>query len=234
MSQPDHLDDPMAFVLAYCREHGLPDEVVLSEPEQRAHARASDARERYKSRRNALESVSAASSAASPAGEGGRGIGVSVDAAKYKTRLRNNRKSAHASKVFREVLRRELSHFCHSACARGALAAEQRLRSVQASLLRERHGRHQCERDLAELRERKLVAASLSPDLVLDPDSVKPEAPPPQTPVLGREMHALHRMHMLQTGGASSSADVHVGDMDLFDGQRQDDEADSGSSEPPG
>lgn len=135
----DESDDPMTFVLAYCRRHGLPDEPTLSDPERAALEKATLARELYKAQRSPPPPVCpptacpppASSAAAQPApsrplsSPSSSPLPVTdtsdrtadgrerLAAAKYKTRLRNNRKSAHAAKVFKQVMKRELSHFLH-------------------------------------------------------------------------------------------------------------------------
>lgn len=118
-------EDPMSFVLDYCRRHGLPEETGNSSAEKECAQRAADAREEYKTKRDAA----AVLISAKPLSDSGDHCPAKYDngdsplpvveekndrkglspAQKYSIRLQNNRKSAYASKVYNEILKRELS-----------------------------------------------------------------------------------------------------------------------------
>lgn len=113
-------DEPMSYVLDYCRRHGLPEEAGQSAAEKECAQRAADAREDYKSKRDAAAFETSNANNGSGAVNGASSSGYVPDdrndrkglspAQKYTIRLQNNRKSAYASKVYNEVLKRELSH----------------------------------------------------------------------------------------------------------------------------
>lgn len=123
----------MHFVYDYCVKNNLPTEAGGSRIEKACERRAERAREQYKQCCKAVDHASANSisptagtqptikkRASGRAGFQSETSGEKRDltsAQKYNIRLRNNRKSAHASKVYVEVLRRELSKFLHSASA---------------------------------------------------------------------------------------------------------------------
>eukprot|EP00178_Gracilaria_changii_P019852 TRINITY_DN575_c0_g2_i1.p1 TRINITY_DN575_c0_g2~~TRINITY_DN575_c0_g2_i1.p1 ORF type:complete len:300 (+),score=59.19 TRINITY_DN575_c0_g2_i1:132-1031(+) len=95
-------DDPLEFVAAYCKRRKIAFEIGHSAVERECLEAAADAREQYKAMRNALHAAAAADADA-PAPDR-RGLSP---AQKYTIRLHNNRKSANASKVYAEVLKRE-------------------------------------------------------------------------------------------------------------------------------
>lgn len=103
----DGFEDPLSFVLDYSRRNNLPLEPGGTLIEQECARRSERARQEYKEqcteieRNNDLRLVGDLS-------KKNRRDALSA-AQKYGIRLRNNRKSAHASKVFEEVMKRELS-----------------------------------------------------------------------------------------------------------------------------
>lgn len=101
-------EDPMSFVTDYCRRHGVTQEPGNSDIEKSCAARAMDAREEYKEKRDAA-TVNSPNAGTTPGEDRCDRKGLSP-AQKYTIRLQNNRKSANASKVFNEVFKRELSH----------------------------------------------------------------------------------------------------------------------------
>lgn len=130
------LREAMDFVYEWARNHGLPAQPGFSKAEQVCAERASRAREQFKIRRSACAAAAAANAnTSSPNGNvtgqsshsgiidslshvastsfierpGDHRRGLSP-AQKYNIRLRNNRKSAHAAKVYQEIFRREISH----------------------------------------------------------------------------------------------------------------------------
>lgn len=121
-------DDPLTFIDDYCARYNLPDEAGGSAIERACHNRAEAAREAYKAHvRRTASAVditpvvpsspsSNSSTTSAPGGPSSRTIARRrrtrprlSPAQKYQLRLRNNRRSAHAAKVYAEVLKRELS-----------------------------------------------------------------------------------------------------------------------------
>lgn len=118
-------DDPMSYVIDYCNRHRLPEEAGNSAAEKDCAQRAAEAREDYKMKRDSAASEAGNSTdAASFTGTGlnpedrNERKGLSP-AQKYTIRLQNNRKSANASKVYNEILKRELSHCLQKLTAPG-------------------------------------------------------------------------------------------------------------------
>lgn len=143
-------DEAMQFVHSFCHRHGLPNETGQSEVERVCEAIASDAREEFKTMRNAnqvtnqspstttLENdfnfsnpsvhqkprFSNPSSTAHSSTTLDTEVGLKrLQVQKYKKRLRNNRRSAHAAKVYKEVLRRAFSHHLANISKTDALAS---------------------------------------------------------------------------------------------------------------
>lgn len=130
-------DEAMQFVHSFCHRHGLPNQTGQSEVERVCEAIASDAREEFKTMRNVNQinnqspstttlendfnlsnpSVHQKPRVSNPSSAAHSSTTVDTEAGlkqlqvrKYKKRLRNNRRSAHAAKVYKEVLRRAFSH----------------------------------------------------------------------------------------------------------------------------
>ncbi|PXF48467.1 hypothetical protein BWQ96_01636 [Gracilariopsis chorda] len=116
-------DDPLEFVALYCKRRNIAFEIGSSPVEKLCAKAAASAREEYKTFRNALHTREDAPDrrALSPA-------------QKYTIRLHNNRKSASASKVFSEVLKRE--HAAHLASITPSQAATLQSRDRETSNLR--------------------------------------------------------------------------------------------------
>lgn len=102
-------EDPMSFVADYCRRHDVTQEPGNSDIEKSCAARAMDAREEYKEKRDAAAAANSPNNGSAPGEDRSDRKGLSP-AQKYTIRLQNNRKSANASKVYNEVFKRELSH----------------------------------------------------------------------------------------------------------------------------
>ncbi|CAN8076990.1 unnamed protein product [Agarophyton chilense] len=93
-------DDPLHFVQVYCKRRNIAFDTGASPVEKMCHAAASHARDEFKRIRNACRSDR------SPAPDR---TGL-TPAQKYTIRLQNNRRSASASKVYTEILKREHAH----------------------------------------------------------------------------------------------------------------------------
>lgn len=131
-------DEAMQFVRDFCSQRGLPDEAGHTFVEHQCEALANEARNEFKRVRNAnddllkmvsskfgngdhFESKFRTESTTTDIGLTGHSTTTAetqltkaeerkqMQARKYKKRLRNNRRSAHAAKVYKEVLRRALS-----------------------------------------------------------------------------------------------------------------------------
>lgn len=106
-NQRDGFEDPMSFVYDYCKRNDLPVDPGDSQLERECASRADRAREEYKNRCTEIDNQNDLHGGVVYMRINGH---ASLSAAeKYGIRLRNNRKSAHASKVFTEVMKRELS-----------------------------------------------------------------------------------------------------------------------------
>lgn len=131
-------DEAMTFVRSYCYRHGLPDNTGRSDIERVCEAIANDARDEFKTMRNANQFIDHSPSTTTLENDLNSSklplfqksnsskhcstthSSTTVDteaeikrlqqSRKYKKRLRNNRRSAHAAKVYKEVLRRAFSH----------------------------------------------------------------------------------------------------------------------------
>lgn len=112
LHQRDGFEDPMRFVKDHCRRHSLPFEAGTSQVEKECARRADLAREDYKARQMEIEKqiISRSESVASLGSADCNERKKLTPSQKYGIRLRNNRKSANASKVYGEVLKREISH----------------------------------------------------------------------------------------------------------------------------
>lgn len=95
------LNDPLEYVAMYCNKRGISSHVGSSDLEKECNRYAQQAREDYKRCREAGESENSDRKGMSPA-------------EKYTIRLQNNRRSAEASKVYNEVLKREHAHILGS------------------------------------------------------------------------------------------------------------------------
>lgn len=113
--QPDY-DNPITFADDYCRRYNIPYDQPSSAAEKECVRHASDAREDYKTRRDAAANNSGSSSPRSPSNAHAEPHvdrkGLSP-AQKYTIRLQNNRKSANAAKVYAEILKRLQAAFLH-------------------------------------------------------------------------------------------------------------------------
>lgn len=108
-------EDPMVFVHDYCTQRNIPLEPGKTDIEKQCQFRADIAREEYK---RLIRDDDHTVPPTSPSHEflstfksirRSRPREKLTGAQKYATRLRNNRKSAHAAKVYHEVFRREMS-----------------------------------------------------------------------------------------------------------------------------
>lgn len=108
-------EDPMTFVDIYSSHHNLPEEPGHTLAEKSCQIRAADARDEYK--RLLRRKEESLHSSGVPSDNNMDGVQRKHEklsgAEKHIRRLKNNRRSAHASKVYSEVLRREISSMLH-------------------------------------------------------------------------------------------------------------------------
>lgn len=104
-------EDPMTFVDTYSAYHNLPSEPGCTPVEQSCQSRAAAARDEYKRLLRHMEASlpPSGSSSTTQRERLQRGRTTLSWAEKYARRLKNNRRSAHAAKVYAEILRREIS-----------------------------------------------------------------------------------------------------------------------------
>lgn len=121
----EHSPQPMDFVYDYCQRNALPIEAGCSQVEQECARRADKARREYKAlRRESDEALLADTRSPQQVAHNRDDRGTVITPSnqamernrlsasdKYNIRLRNNRKSAHASKVYQEILKREISRY---------------------------------------------------------------------------------------------------------------------------
>lgn len=112
-------EDPMTFVNEYCTRNNVVNEPGNTPIEKQCHIHAESAREQYKllvRNEDVVVTKSSFQNRFAPYKSIRRSDAREslTNAQKYALRLRNNRKSAHASTVYKEVFRRELSAVLHS------------------------------------------------------------------------------------------------------------------------
>lgn len=99
------IEAALSFADRYCETNGIPCDVGTSLAERECHRVANEAREQFKSER---DSDPTSTTDDLPDRNG------LTPAQKYSIRLRNNRKSANAARVFSEVLKRKQSDYLRS------------------------------------------------------------------------------------------------------------------------
>ncbi len=151
MGAQAHHDEPARFVDAYVRAHGLEGD-LRSDALADVLVRADAARERFKRTRSAEAAVDHA---------------ALTQSEKYRRRLENNKKSAAATRVYNEVLRKESARALRD-LERAERAAREELAVLRARL------------DRAE----RILAAHAAQDYRFQPaPATAPPLPPASAPV---------------------------------------------------